>query len=354
MSPVMLYGAPIGTLDSSSSVIKSIQARSLSFAAADVSKTDTTFNAVTAANTILIYNGVTTNDTVQAARAAIRITLTDGSTVTAVRENGTTNTAVINYTIVEFASGVNSIQYGNILTSAGTGTATLSPGMGTNGFVMWLGNSIATAGLGPAGILSGVTLTNATTVTASSVAAATTVNFCAVDLDTTVVTSAQNVTKTSTAASGTDTVAITAVSDIANCSFFPCGHTNAVAGFGNAYYYGELTSTILVTWTRNGTVGTGSRTHWGSVVEWKSSVLAANKTQRVNSPVTLTAATSATAAITSVVTTKAFATWNGFKGANANDNAGLNSSILTDATTVTIAVNTAGTIVAPFEVTEFA
>jgi len=338
-----------------SSVIKHIEAGSCTIGAAATSCTYTlaASYAVVTANTMLVWNGLTSSDTAPSDnKDSFRIAVTNTTTITATRGVSVTPTVTANFTVVEFASGVNSIQAGTITIAAGsgsTGTASVTT-TGANPFVIYQGCSEPT-GVGNAASSCSVAYSGST-VTATVLASATVtqiVGYMVVDLDTTIVTSAQPkaVSIATSNTSDTDTLGSAVV---LNNALLMWGGTSSQGSstFTNDSYTTFLTNTTTVTKTRNGT-GATARTINYTAIEIASSAL--NSAVQRGS-IAIASGTSNTATISSVTTSKAFVNWNGFLGVG-NPNVNFTSLVLTNATTVTAAVNTAGTPTTNYEVAEF-
>lgn len=341
------------TTDAQSGVIQSIQKGTITIGAAASSNT-ATITSVDTTKSILIYEGrqPTSTGSANNNRSAARIALTNATTVTATRQN--TNDAVtVAFTVIEFASGVNSIQSGTIaIAGAGTSnTATISA-VGATAFVLWLGGSTAITALNWTSTESSVELTNSTTVTARCQAnEQMTVGYMVVDLDSTIVTAVQQraVTNTSGSAAFTDTITsldTTKTLLFYNGAIVP-GTNSTVTSFACTVV---LTNATTVTVTRVGT-NAGSQTINYTAVTFAGTALNGG-VQR--GTIALSSQTSNTATITSVDMTKSFVNWGNFKCTAANDNTDIPTLALTDATTVTASVNSAGSPTASYEVLQFA
>ena len=351
------YAAQTVKAAGGASVIKHIEQGTITIGASSASGTwspGSSYACVTA-NTILIWNGINTTNTSATTedRDACTIVLTNTTTVTATRGLApATFTLTVNFTLVEFASGVNSIQAGNIVVthaSGATGTATLSPGMGANAFVLFQGWSEGTSAQGTAS----VTLTNTTTVTATVFASATidqTVRFMAVDLDTTIVSGVQQKAVSITSSSASDTDTLSAVT--AGNTLLMWGGVNAQAVEANAFdcYSTFLTNTTTVTKTRTGS-GAAARTINYTAVSFAADAL--NGSVQRSSSLALSSQTSNTSSLTTIDTTKSFVNWNGFSAAAGNPNVTAPALTL-QASTVTGAISSAGSATIPYEVIQFA
>lgn len=334
------------------SVIQSVQTGTITISAAASSNT-ATITSVDTTKSILIYEGrqPTSTGSANNNRSATRIALTNATTVTATR--GNTNDAVtVAFTVIEFASGVNSIQSGTIAIAgaATSNTATISA-VGANAFMLWLGGSTAVTALQWTNCESSVELTNSTTVTARcQTNDAMTVGYMVVDLDTTIVSAKEQraVTNTSGNASFTDT--ITSVDTTKTLLFYNGAIVPATSSTVTSFACTTvLTNATTVTVTRVGT-NTGSQTINYTAVTFAGAALNSS-VQR--GTITLSAQTSNTATITSINTAKSFVNYGNFRVTAANDNTDIPTLALTNATTVTAAVNSAGSPIAAFEVLEF-
>ena len=336
-----------------SSLIQSIQSGSITLGAG-VSSNTATISSVDTSKSILIWNGVqnTVAAQTQPERWATRIALTNGTTVTATRES-TSSSSTVRFTVVEFASGVNSIQSGTIAIGVGSAsnTATISA-VGANAFVLYLGASTAVASAfnystGPGAVV----LTDSTTVTASNFTGNTmTVGYMVVDLDSTIVTGVRQGSVTDASANTSYTGTITSVDTTRSLVFYngviPSASNLSFATAAATYV---LTNGTTVTLTRSGT-NTGSRTHYYTVVEFTAAALNSN-VQR--GTIAQSAASSNTATISSVNTAKSFVNWNNALGASANADTVMSTLTLTNATTVTSNTNSSGTVTTGYEVIEF-
>jgi len=331
------------------SVIKSIHQYSITIAASSLTNT-ATITSVTTANTVIIWQGTTSTSSTSGAynRAAVRLTLTNSTTVTATRENNSDSTT-INFTVVEFASGVNSIQAGTITVASGSAsnTATISA-VGANAFVLYLGESTAGTN-GYSDSVGAVQLTNSTTVTAFAVntAVAKTVSYMVADLDTTVVDGVPRSFASTFAGSTTsDATTITSV-DTTRSVVFPNGNVPAATQVADrCQYVLTLTNATTVTGVRAG--GTGiSRTYYGTVVQFAASAVNSLQSGTI-------ALSSPTATITSVNTAKAVAVMTGFNSSTATTpNAVFPDLTLTNSTTVTATVTTGTTTNVGWSALEF-
>jgi hypothetical protein len=352
---VPMTGAGLGVPPASStSVIKMIQPGSCTINTAASTCTYTISPSITTtANAILIWNGTNSSDTAaQDNRDAATIAITNATTITATRGTAVAFTLQVNFTIVEFASGVNSIQAGTIAIASGGGssnTATISS-VGANAFVLFQGCS-APSSLSNSFIPCGVTLTNATTVTAvvgASASVTQTVGYMVADLGSSIVSAVQQEATSMTSGSTSDTDTITSVT-VGNVLLMYGGYSSQVAQTYPGAYRTALTNGTTVTKTRAGS-NASARTVYYTAVSFAASALNGS-VQR--GTIALSSQTSNTATITSITTAKSFVNWGNFSAAAGNGNAVLPTLVLTNSTTVTAAVNTAGSPTVSYEVMQF-
>jgi hypothetical protein len=344
-----------------SSVIKMIQQGSITIAAASLTNTYTISPAITTlGNAILLYNGRNgSGANTDYGRIATRIAITNTTTITATRENSTTDSATVDFTIVEFASGVNSIQAGtiSIATSGTSNTATLGTGVGSNAFVIWQGASYSNGTDGDAITNAGLSLNTGTGVvtatTGQTRSAILNVGYMVADLGSTIVNSiAASPGTAHTAASATDTDTISGISTTGNSLLIYGGESITSTGDVNvAEYASSLTNSTTVTLTRNSSAGTASRTHFFTAVQFAAAALNGS-VQR--GTVALSSQTSNTATITSVNTAKSFVNWGNFLSGAGNIAVLQPTLVLTNGTTVTAATNSTGSPTVGYEVIQFA
>ncbi|WP_088258590.1 hypothetical protein, partial [Fimbriiglobus ruber] len=151
-----------------SGLINSVQPRSVTLTTANTSDTDTITSVVTA-NAMVVYAGCQVGANNAPSTFFYVPQLTGSTTVTLTRGGTSTTSRTMNYTVVEFASGVlNSVQRGTIaLHNVTSNTATITS-VSTSHAVANLNNFSSSLAAGdPAETFPGVALTNATTVTAT-------------------------------------------------------------------------------------------------------------------------------------------------------------------------------------------
>ena len=332
------------------SYVKSVQQVSIAIASGSTSNT-ATIAGVDTTKAMIIYQGLTTSSTSALQSVVSRVELTNATTVTATRGASNSDSVIVCAVVVEFASDVNSIQAGTInLNSALSNTATITA-VGANAFVLWLGQSSATAATALSRITSAVDLTNSTTVTAhaGTTNSNLTVGYMVVDLSSNIVNSVQKLAHndTSNTASYTDT--ITSVIP-ANAILLANGDILA-GGTGGANFEAtrQLTNSTTVTYTL-GAASATSKTHYTTVLEFKGAALNSSVQRGVNS---LSTATSHAATISPVNASYAFCNLAGWRMTSSNPSIAYPNQALTNSTTVTSTLNSAGSAATSYEVAEF-
>lgn len=154
---VSLWGA--------SSLIRSIQSGTITLT--NLTSATATISAVSLPNSVLVYAGYTVNDTGNSDIGAVRLELTNGTTVTATRQTSSAFGCVVAYQVIEYAPGIVRVQRGTVSTSAATSaTATIAAVNTARAYVSYLGLSTTLAAAGGGYPYFGrVDLTNSTTVT---------------------------------------------------------------------------------------------------------------------------------------------------------------------------------------------
>jgi len=150
--------------------IDSIQAGSITITDPATSNTDT-IASVTASRSVVLYNGATGTSTIGSYdRVLTNLSVTNATTITATRDT-TTDNCTVNYTVIEFASGItDSVQEFTIaITSdvATTNTATISSVATGNSAIFPGGLRTPDSSFTVDDESTRVDLTNATTVTAT-------------------------------------------------------------------------------------------------------------------------------------------------------------------------------------------
>lgn len=332
--------------------VNSIQQVSITLGSTVTSNT-ASISAVSA-NAFIIFQGITTDGTAINLELDTysKVVLTNTTTVTASRNTGVGAVTVNALIIDPTASLVTGVQAGTITITAGTSnTATITSVNTALSAVFYLGNT--TIGTDSASAQAGVTLTDATTVTASLAATGTiTVSYVVVTFAAAAIQSIQQYASTSTANTTGDTVTITAVTT-ANSMIAYGGIKNAAADdYKRTMFWDTLTNTTTVTFTR-AAASASSRTYYGTVIEFKTGVL---KTVNRGS-IVVSAVTSATATITAVTTAKTASFYLGqlsTNGSDGNEDREWARIDLTNTTTVTATKQTASnSVTVGYEVIEF-
>lgn len=149
------------------SLIKSIQRGTVAVASAALTGT-ATITAVDLSNSVLVYGGQQTDNSIDTwHRACARIELTNATTITATRfEVGEIQT--VTYEVIEFWPGViKSVQRGTItMTAVNNATATITAVNTSKSMLGYLGYSQENPSTAST-IMTRLTLTNSTTVTAN-------------------------------------------------------------------------------------------------------------------------------------------------------------------------------------------
>lgn len=339
-------------------IMKSVQRGTVTIAAGQTTGT-ATITSVNAAKALLITNWL--NEPLNGNNASVTfagITLTNGTTVTATRNTSdASNACTVNFSIIEFAaSAIKSMQYGTIsLTSAQTSnTATISSVNTGNASVFWLGSTSAYTSSDPSGCLTGVQLTNSTTVTAliNTAVAAQTVYYVVCEFNSGILQSAAQ-QKTVTVTSGsTGTASITSVN--AGNSILAYGGATCNSSVGIDNFYVTLTNGTTLTST-SGESSTLTRNSYCTVLEFPSGTF--NSSVQRGSVQMANNTTSGTATISSVNTANSsinFTGWYDDETANARS-VNFPTVALTNSTTVTISrgASFADVVTAGYEVAEW-
>jgi hypothetical protein len=172
-----------------------------------------------------------------------------------------------------------------------------------------------------------------------------------VDLDSTVVASVQQRALTSTSTGTTDVDTITSVTPGNTALFYNGLIRGGAVDINSVGYYQQLTNATTVTYTGNSAGSATSRIHMYTVVVFTGAALNGS-VQR--GTIVLSAQTSNTATITSVTTAKSFVNWGNFAASTTGSASVTQPTLtLTNATTVTAAVNAAGSPTVSYEVVQF-
>ena len=323
---------------------QAIQQVSISLGASVTTNT-ATITAV-GANAFLVYQGFTTNEATGSLMLDEFATgvLTNSTTVTVTRTTATTGTGVFNFAVIDPTSSlVTGVQAGTIAIS-GTGivsnTATISSVDLTLSAVFFLGAKTLSADIRQT--YAGVTLTNATTVSAAVGAApgtfTTTVSFVVVTFAAGAIQSVQQV---ASASSGTavNVSAATSAYVVAHSMLAYGGFLTANTTIPSALWRINFNVSGQVDFARN-TGTSGSWTNFCTVIEFVSGVL----TSQQAAGVTLNSVASNTVTVTAVVVANSFYLFTGIISAAASTapDTFYHKGTLTNTTTVTITRQTAG------------
>lgn len=273
-----------------------------------------TITSVDTSRSLIVWGGLSSNaTTANPAITSARVTLTNGTTVTAVRNTAdATDTVTVSGTVVQFNScAVSSVEYGtvSIAAASATGTAAISSVTTTNSAVQFLGVSSdgTSVDYGRTGarlnITSStqVTATRSTTTTANIVVAFAVVQFTSTVLNSNTQENTMSVTGTS------DTNTITSVT---------VGQTWLVYGGQNGAYSASSNGQFFIkTYLTNGTTITSTCTTshaWAvtaTVVEFKAAYI--QSVQRSEDLVSHASDLFEDVTISSVTTSKAFISYLG-------------------------------------------
>lgn len=334
------------------SFVKSVQHVSITIASGNTTGT-AIISAVDVSKSIRVYQGITTEASAanQYNRASTRVALTDSTHVTATR-NTTGSAVTVNVTIIEFLSGVNSIQSGIITIAGGTqsNTAIISA-VGAKAFVLFGGSS--TAGTTAAASGTSVELTDSTTVTTRVTSSgviptfATVVDYMVVDLSDDIVESVQqrSLTDATTDTSYSDTISSV---DMSRTLLFYNGQgsTGSIASRSNIM---ELTATDTVDFTRDST-NTVSRTLYYTAVQFALGVFERSVQRGV---INISSGVSNTAIISPVYVAKSLCNFCGFMCNTTTPNTAFTKLFLDDIETVEATVNSTATTSISFEIARF-
>lgn len=324
----------------SASYISSIQRGTITIAAGATTGT-ATISSVTTSRAFLIICGYTTDNTSEnGAEVMPRITLTNATTITATRNTSDAVFGiVVRYVIIDPTSTlVESAQYGTItITSGTTNTATITSVDTARSAVFYLGNTTNST-TNTFSRSTGVTLTNATTVTANCESSSTTTtSFVVVQFASGIISSVQKVSDAYTTSNTTDTKTITSVTTSRTMIAYG-GQTCTSNRLDIGAYTLELTSSTNINLIR-GSTNASSRTAYYTVVEFASGPI---KSLQRGTITIATLNTSNTATITTIDTAKTIGNFTGMRHSVANGILNISTAnlALTNSTTLTAARNT--------------
>jgi hypothetical protein len=337
--------------------LTSVGIQQVSITIANGSATGTATITAVGSGAHIIYQGETTTDSTTAVSSLARIELTSSTTVTATRNTASTDTITINAVIIDgdTTNLIKTVQSGTITIASGSTSATASISAVTNNntATAWLGESSTTA----ANInrqCTNISL-SVTTVTASRGVStgAVTAGFCAIEYQGSALNSATQNVSIALSSGTSATAAITSVTT-ANTLLINGGFISSANSANEARTFQRLslTNATTVTSNINAAVTSGTDTSKCVVVEFVSAILAQN-IQR--GTITITAGTSNPATITSSPTTETVCNWlNNDANPTSYTMAGSYCRITqTNATTLTMSLNTSGTSIGSYEVADF-
>ena len=330
---------------SNNMTIKSVQKATITIANSTASNT-ATISTVDTTRSVVFFNGCTTTNTTAFDASFAYVDLTNATTVTATRSTSAVATAItVEVTVVEFYSTfVDSVQQGTVaITSTNTSaTATITAIDTARSAVVMQGFMATSTGL--ASCLPTIVLTNSTTVTANrtgSLSSTLTVGFTVIQFASGVVNSVRLVSVSSSTTATTVTATITSVNTANSIVLWNGQQENSTSYIDTALNYVDLTNSTTVTFTRTNGTSSPSRTLKATVVEFKSGIIKSKQTGTT----VLNNVTSNTSTVTSVDTSKSLLNWCAFSysGTSSDFRSAMASAVLTNATTITAAKNTAGT-----------
>ncbi len=258
------------------SIIENIQEFSITITAGNLSNT-ATLTAFNTSRSVQLHSGEVTNAASAAlnSRVRTRLTITNGTTITATRTNSNDDVTVYGVLWELKAAACVSAQTGNIALGSGvtSNTATVSSVSTSNAFLVWAGCDTTSTGNTMTRVLTSIELTNATTITATrnnGTSSTNNISYALLELTPGIIKSIQKIAATQ-ATSGTTLDATISAVTTANTVVFWNGMTTAL-GTGDSEssaYYQQLQSTTNVRFTRTGT-STTTRTLYATVVEFNT------------------------------------------------------------------------------------
>jgi len=304
-------------------MIKSIQQIEFAVASASLTGTDT-ITEVDVNKTVIFFGygsvtgGVrTTSNTAFLSLTGVRVDLTNSTTVTATRGATGADLTII-CTVVEYnATIVSSVQQGTVAISTGTSaTDTITSVDTTRSIALYNGTEFDTGSASGDG-LAEISLTNATTVTASrgvSSSNTATAAYVVIEFAAGIVDSVQEVSITIAGSSASNTATITSVDTAISC-IFPGGNATNDTSIIASESISDITITNATTITSTrGTSPATTVTIAGTIVEF-----AAGKTNSIQrGTIAVSGATSGDDTITAVVT--ALSVVNGLGTSSTNTN----------------------------------
>lgn len=299
----------------------------------------------------MVWQGETTTDstTTTSAEAVLSIS---GTTVTATRAASSTDTITVNGAIVDgdTTNLVKSVQYGSLTigSAATTNTASITAVTNNNTAIFYLGQS-TTAGVVFTRSFAAVSLSGTTvTATRGATGSTVTVGFVVVEFQGTALQSATQAVSIATAAGTSFTGTITGVST-SNSMIAYGGTVDAISADTRALSYGILTNSTTITSNYGASVGAGG-SYKCTVIEFIPGIFTIQR-----GTISISAGTSNTATITSSATASTLCNWLGNKSDITTGvlNTAISKITQTNATTLTMTVNSSASPTGSYEVIGF-
>lgn len=350
---LFLFVAPVHAIQ----YINSVQHFSITIANTNTTGT-TTINSVDTTKSIIIFGGFQCGGTTTPAGNMAYLELTNGTTVTAVRQGTPTSQVIVTGCVIECTSSLlTSVQRGLITIASGTSsnTATVSSVNANSSLVNSLYYNTNDSTLVPNTQYPRLSISG-TTVTAQTNANTTSdliVSYQVIEFNPSALNSNVQTWSASFSGGTSSTTTISNV-DVNNSFIFLAGSTTDVstANSNTTLHRTALTNGTTVTFTTDG--ATGNEVVNGSIVEFAAGVL---KSSVQRGSITVNGVTSNTATLsTAVTTTTSMIGWQGFTTSNtATLNRQYTNIALTDSTTVTATKQTAtaGGVLVGYAVAEF-
>jgi hypothetical protein len=264
-----------GSQTSATSFIDSIEEIEITLAGGSTTGT-ATITSVDTSRTVILFNGWRSNINSDLTQLLCYLQLTNSTTVTATRNTGT-NAAIVRATVVQFKStAVSSVQYGTISMGTSTSaTATITSVNTARSIAFYLGNMANNTATSDRDLCD-VTLTNATTVTASRGDAFTntaTVGFVVVEFQAAYVDSVQQVSITIAAGSTSNTASISSIDTSRSVLVFKGNTMTDAQNANTALARVSLTNATTVTATRNTSSASFPTSVKATVIQFASGVI---------------------------------------------------------------------------------
>lgn len=334
--PTTFLGHATGGGGGATSYISSVQPFEITIGGGDTTDT-VTISSVTTSRSVIFWGGVNT-DNISSTQREInaRVELTNATTVTASRDTSDASYSVTVWgTVVEFTSDmVDSVQTGTINISSGTSaTATVSSVDTSRSAVFYLGFTSDGATSSADNVTPALTLTNATTVTATRGETTSlftpTVGYALVQFKAGVIDSVQQRTVAFSGTNNSETDTISSVNTSRTMLIWQ-GVYSTISTISAWKYDMTLTNNTTVTFTRENTSSTDRSIHY-TAIEFASGVVGA---LRRGSTTLGTSTTTLDTSISSVNTSKAVLNFGGYRTDSTNVDSSFTSAKLQSATSV--------------------